>query len=755
MRQKLWMTSAACIILGSLAASNDSYAEDLLSEPSDAVSDVTYVLQSRVSASADDAEEEFDGSVDLKSSDLEMVVYHDLPQTVGVRFTNLSIPENAIIKKAYIQYQVDERSVNNANITIYGESTANALGFTKTDFNISDRSKTNTSVLWSPAAWDTIGVAGEEQRTPDLSPIVQEIISETSWESDNAIAFILSGDGVRVAEAYDGDQAGAPLLYVEYTIDSSNTTPVVEEPVVEEPVVEESVVEEPVVEEPVVEEPVVEEPVVEEPVVEEPVVEEPVVEEPVVEESVVEESVVEESVVVVQNRVSASADDAEEESDGSVDLKSSDLEMVVYHGLPQTVGVRFTNLSIPDNAVITKAYIQYQVDERSVNSADITIHGESTANALGFTKTDFNISDRSKTNTSVLWTPAAWDSVGAAGEEQRTPDLSSIVQEIISETGWESDNAMAFILSGDGVRVAEAYDGDQAGAPLLYVEYITDGSSTAPVIEEPVVEEPVVEEPVVEEPVVEEPVVEEPAIEEPVVEEPVIEEPVVEELVADTSSSGELLPPYQSLPLYSADSVWNQTIPSQPEIDPESAVMIDALVAAARTGYDPTLNVKQWSVPVYVADADTPRYSVAITGSNTQYGFQAMIDVPIPDNAQPDPQRDGHMVIMDISTGYEYDFWRAVKNADGSWQAAWGNRISLDSNGIFPTGSGAKASGFAAMAGIIWPEEFKQGRIDHALFMALPIAASGGFVYPATASDGWITTEGAIPRGRICSWIQT
>ena len=265
-----------------------------------------------------------------------------------------------------------------------------------------------------------------------------------------------------------------------------------------------------------------------------------------------------------------------------------------------------------------------------------------------------------------------------------------------------------------------------------------------PVAEESVIDVSVVEEPVVDVSVVEEPVVDAPAVEEPVVDAPAVEEPVVD---TTASASGELLPPYQSLPLYSADSVWNQTIPSQPEIDPESAVMINALVAAARTGYDPTLNVKQWSVPVYVADADTPRYSVAITGSNTQYGFQAMIDVPIPDNAQPDPQRDGHMVIMDISTGYEYDFWRAVKNADGSWQAAWGNRISLDSNGIFPTGSGAKASGFAAMAGIIWPEEFKQGRIDHALFMALPIAASGGFVYPATASDGWITTEGAIPEG--------
>ncbi len=278
------------------------------------------------------------------------------------------------------------------------------------------------------------------------------------------------------------------------------------------------------------------------------------------------------------------------------------------------------------------------------------------------------------------------------------------------------------------------------------VESTVDTSVTEePTVDTSVTEEPTVDTSVTEEPTVDTSVTEEPTVDTSVTEEPTVDTPVAEE--SNTTVSGELLPPYQALPLYSADSVWNQTIPSEPAIDAESAVMIDALVTAARTGYDPTLNVKQWSVPVYVADADTPRYSVKINGSNTQYGFQAMIDVPIPDGAAPDPQRDGHMVIMDIASGYEYDFWRAQQNADGSWEAAWGNRISLDSNGIFPTGSGAKASGFAAMAGIIWPEEFEQGRIDHALFMALPIAASGGFVYPATASDGWVSTTGAIPEG--------
>jgi len=252
LKNKQWLASTACIFLSALTISSVGYAAE------------THVLQSRVSSSTDDAEER-KGTIDISSSDLELIEEGNSAQTVGVRFANLSIPEDAIITKAYIQYTVDERSDDNTDLIIHGEGIANAPGFTDRDYNISDRTKTKSSVLWSPADWDTTGAAGKDQRTPDLSLIIQEIISKTGWESDNAIAFILSGAGKRIAESYDGDKSGAPLLYLEYTTDA---TPVVEAPVDEQPVVTAP----PVVEQPVVEAPVVEEPVAEQPVVEEPAV---------------------------------------------------------------------------------------------------------------------------------------------------------------------------------------------------------------------------------------------------------------------------------------------------------------------------------------------------------------------------------------------------------------------------------------------------------------------------------------------------
>jgi len=451
------------------------------------VSAEVHTLQSRVSVDADDAEERANGSMSLTNSDLELVFDHDL-QTVGICFTNLAIPDNATITKAYIQFKADETSTESTQLTIHGENIDNASTFSTVRYNISSRTKTNASVSWSPAAWSTVGAEGEDQRTSDLTSIVQEIVSESGWSSGNAMAFIITGTGKRVAESYKGDQAGAPLFYVEYTTDTTapvitligdnplsltvgdtfsdpgataqdnidgdltlsiQTTSDVNTSAAGTYTVTYNV-----------------------------------------SDAAGNPATATRSVIVsdgtlevhtLQSRVSLDANDAEESAGGSMSLSSTDLELVFDHEL-QTVGIRFTDLAIPQNAAITKAYIQFKVDETSSESTQLTIHGENIDNASTFSTATYNISSRTKTNASVSWSPAAWSTVGAEGEDQRTSDLTSIVQEIVSESGWSSGNAMAFIITGTGERVAESYKGDPTGAPLFYVEYTTDPTIIPPVI---------------------------------------------------------------------------------------------------------------------------------------------------------------------------------------------------------------------------------------------------------------------------------
>ncbi|HET9496674.1 MAG TPA: hypothetical protein VFR15_20795, partial [Chloroflexia bacterium] len=178
--------------------------------------DGTAGLDSRVSASSDDAEQSASGSVSLSSSDLELV-FDSSNQTVGMRFNGITIPQGTQILGAYIQFQTDEASTEVTSLTIAGEASDNASTFISSSGNISSRPRTEATVAWSPPPWTASGEAGADQQTPDLVDIVQEIVSRPGWASGNSLVIVVTGTGRRTAEAFDGVAAAAPLLHVEYS----------------------------------------------------------------------------------------------------------------------------------------------------------------------------------------------------------------------------------------------------------------------------------------------------------------------------------------------------------------------------------------------------------------------------------------------------------------------------------------------------------------------------------------------------------
>jgi PKD repeat protein len=180
--------------------------------------------------------------------------------------------------------------------------------------------------------------------------------------------------------------------------------------------------------------------------------------------------------------VAASADDAEESASGSVTLTSSDLELV-YDSSNQTVGIRFTNVTVPKNATITGAYVQFEVDEATTGATSLTVAGQAADDPVTFVNTQKrNISSRPRTAASVGWLPPPWQTVQVAGKDQRTPDLSAIVQEIVDRAGWASGNAMVIVVTGTGVRTAESFNGTRA--PVLQITYTTGSAANfAPVVD--------------------------------------------------------------------------------------------------------------------------------------------------------------------------------------------------------------------------------------------------------------------------------
>ena len=110
----------------------------------------------------------------------------------------------------------------------------------------------------------------------------------------------------------------------------------------------------------------------------------------------------------VEKRVNAGSDDAEQTSGAAAVLNSTDLELVT-DAAAQTIGMRFTGVTVPRNANVTKAYIQFTTDETGTAATSLTIRAEASDNATTFTTATNNVSSRARTTTAVNWTAAGVD----------------------------------------------------------------------------------------------------------------------------------------------------------------------------------------------------------------------------------------------------------------------------------------------------------------------------------------------------------
>jgi hypothetical protein len=119
--------------------------------------------------------------------------------------------------------------------------------------------------------------------------------------------------------------------------------------------------------------------------------------------------------------------------------------------------------------------VQFETDEVKTAAVSLTVRAEAADQASLFTTALRNVSLRPRTVESVGWTPLAWSVAGEAGLAQRTPNLAAVIQEVVNRPGWKSDNALVIVITGTGVRTAEAWDGRTAGAPLLHIEFTPPG----------------------------------------------------------------------------------------------------------------------------------------------------------------------------------------------------------------------------------------------------------------------------------------
>lgn len=392
----------------------------------------------------DDVEEAGDGTMTTNDTELTIVNQQLPAPIVGFRFAGVPVEQGTIIQDAYLQFTAAATGSSAAFSQFTIEDVGNSNAFSAANFNLSSRTF-GGDVLWTDLvpAW-IAKEAGEDQRTPALTSIVQPIINRGDWQSGNALSIFVrvtggstSSDG-RFAVAYEGNPMEA-TQFCYLTEETTGTPPCVGQ------VCDDG-------------------------------------------NALTIDDRLDENCncvgapmsATICNRISDGFNDVEQLEDGSVYDNSTDIELVFDDNNQtnrgnQIIGLRFEDMQIPRDAIISDAYIQFTVDENNSEATNLTILGEDVDNSSPFIDVIDNVSDRNQTSflTITDWDNVpAWSGAGQAGLNQRTPDVSPIVKEIVDRCGWQRGNAMSFIIEGSGQRTAESYDGFPARAPEVCVDYI-------------------------------------------------------------------------------------------------------------------------------------------------------------------------------------------------------------------------------------------------------------------------------------------
>ena len=124
----------------------------------------------------------------------------------------------------------------------------------------------------------------------------------------------------------------------------------------------------------------------------------------------------------------------------------------ITNGSPLLVGMhtsamRFAQVDVPPQSEILNARLQINLQTTAMDhTIDGVLHGEATGNAANFLAEDRNILDLPRTQAAVPWTWPVGD-YGPTRTYFESPNLAQIVQEIVDRPDWVQGNALALVYS--------------------------------------------------------------------------------------------------------------------------------------------------------------------------------------------------------------------------------------------------------------------------------------------------------------------
>jgi hypothetical protein len=210
---------------------------------------------------------------------------------------------------------------------------------------------------------------------------------------------------------------------------------------------------------------------------------------------------------------------------------------------------------------------------------------------------------------------------------------------------------------------------------------------------------------------------------------------------------------------FAPSSVWNSRLPRNAPLDPSSPALVAELLHE-RSETTAWINTTDNSTPIYTVGARRPVKQVVLDTASRTPLRAAFRHVPMPAGAKPASGGDGNLVVWQPSTDTLWEFWHLNKQA-GVWHADWGgrmrdvskspgyyrNRRSRSGAIIERRSWGAPATGLSLAGGVMTLKELERGRINHALYLAIPQPRAGVWARPASRTDGTFNSPTAIPEG--------
>jgi hypothetical protein len=354
------------------------------------------------SISFDDGEYENDSIDKLNDDDLDMGWEGEAGNimTCFTRFQNVSIPQGSVINSAVMTVYAHEDEPDTALINVYAEDIDDSPIMTETEA-LSDRTMTETFVNWDCVDPWTMW---QPYESPDLAPVIQEVIDRPGWEAGNSLTLFMKGedtqgysllDNARDIESYEniedpGDGGDGlwhperiPTLVIEYTPPPG-----------------------------------------------------------VLVLTIIETG--------KDGETSISFDDGEYENDSIDKLNDDDLDMgwEGEAGNVMTCFTRFQNVTIPQGANIDSAILYIYAHEDEPDTALINVYAEDIDDSPMMTETEA-LSDRTFTEAFVNWD---CNDPWTMWEQYHSPDLAPVIQEVIDRPGWVSGNALTLFMVGEDTQ---------------------------------------------------------------------------------------------------------------------------------------------------------------------------------------------------------------------------------------------------------------------------------------------------------------